>query len=1148
MRHLGQRRAPPRTGGSARPLASSWPCLAALLALVASGCLVDAAPARAADVTIKGIAEKGFGRIELAFDRTTKVRIGNNGTVLVIGFAEASRVRVEKLVDELPGYVAASRRDPDGTGIRLALSRPFRVSQLEAGERVFLDLLPERWTGLPPGLPPQVVAELAERARVAEEKLKAENSRRLAPVQPVSMRLGQTSERTRFVFEPPPGTRMSFEDRDDVTELRLEGRLTLDRAGNRPKAAQGVTDFEVGESETALTIRITGKPGHALRSFLDDGTAVVELLAPAPPTPPVATTPTPPARAVPAEAPRKEVERAEASPARASPASAPIAQAPRETTARPDPAPPPAEPPAQPPVAAERPGSVRPVAAKDEEGAGLVIPFRRPTPAAAFERGSRTIVVFQTADVIEMAGLADELREAIGLRDMRQQGGFAVLTFDQRPGQPLRLLPEGRGWRLASGTSAIPPDDVLVTRAGGQDGRGEVKVELAGTAVHWLLDPDDVPLAVVTTVGRQGLANPRRYVEFQLQPTIQGVVVQPNADGVQVALARGAVVVSRKSGLALSTVGQAGGVNDRHPFVIRSDEWESETGGDVMSRYRGLLQAAAEAPRAGKPAIRFNLARLFLANGMAIEAMSVLGAAAADDPLFGRRRETLLMAGIAAARARRPKEARAFLSDESLGADPEAALWRAGLDAEAGEWDKALAGLRRAEPVLIRYPDEIAGAFRLATVRGSVATGDVKSAEDALATIDRLPPGSVDRDEVDFLRAGVDEAAGRVAPALATFERLSEGASRPTAAAATLRAVQLGRRTAKLPVGDAVTRLETLAVSWRGDETELGTLAELVKLYGETKRWRELLATARLAYFRFPQREETRRIHDEASAKFEALFLGREGDGMDAVQYLALYYDFKEFAPVGRRGDEIVRRISDRLVEIDLLDQAATLLQHQVDHRLTGIARATIATRLAALRLMSGKPGLALSTLIASRMAELPAPLRRLRLIIEAQAQADLHRVELALEAVEGEEGADFARLRASIHFGARRWREAGEAFEQLLGTRWQDADALTEEERRDVIRAMLADTLAQEWMGLERLRSKFAAKMADSPDAKLFETLSRPRAVQSAEFRAALREASRADTLRRFLSDWSRVSALPDEPPPPPSKAATAKPRTGPG
>ncbi|WP_204305919.1 hypothetical protein, partial [Stenotrophomonas maltophilia] len=74
---------------------------------------------------------------------------------------------------------------------------------------------------------------------------------------------------------------------------------------------------------------------------------------------------------------------------------------------------------------------------------------------------------------------------------------------------------------------------------------------------------------------------------------------------------------------------------------------------------------------------------------------------------------------------------------------------------------------------------------------------------------------------------------------------------------------------------------------------------------------------------------------------------------MKPVDALALYYDFRDMTPQGRRGDEIIRRLADRLANMDLLDQAASLLQHQVDRRLTGAARSQVAARLAVVHLMN---------------------------------------------------------------------------------------------------------------------------------------------------------------------------------------------------
>ena len=129
----------------------------------------------------------------------------------------------------------------------------------------------------------------------------------------------------------------------------------------------------------------------------------------------------------------------------------------------------------------------------------------------------------------------------------------------------------------------------------------------------------------------------------------------------------------------------------------------------------------------------------------------------------------------------------------------------------------------------------------------------------------------------------------------------------------------------------------------------------------------------------------------------------------------------------------MIRRLADRLVAVDLLDQAAELLQHQVDHRLQGAARAQVATRLAVIYLMNRKPDRALATLRATRTAELSNELRDQRLLLEARALSDTGRHDLALELIANIEGHEATRLRSDILWAAKRWRAGGRADRAAL-------------------------------------------------------------------------------------------------------------------
>jgi hypothetical protein len=294
----------------------------------------------------------------------------------------------------------------------------------------------------------------------------------------------------------------------------------------------------------------------------------------------------------------------------------------------------------------------------------------------------------------------------------------------------------------------------------------------------------------------------------------------------------------------------------------------------------------------------------------------------------------------------------------------------------------------------------------------------------------------------------------------------------------------------------------------------------------------------------------TRRIYDDAAATFEALFLSPKGDNLAAVEALGLFYDFRELTPIGRRGDEMIRRLADRLVSVDLLDQAAELLQHQVDHRLQGAARAQVAVRLAVVYLMNRKPERALATLRSTRTADLSNELRNQRLLLEARALSDTSRHDLALEVVANLEGREASRLRSDVLWGAHRWRDASEQIELLYGERWRQWEPLTDVERSDVLRAAIGYALAEDSVGLDRFREKYSGKMVDGGDRRAFEIAAAPLTASTAEFRDVARMVSATDTLDGFLRDmrarYPDTGALGAAPGLPPALPTVPKPPQG--
>jgi hypothetical protein len=215
--------------------------------------------------------------------------------------------------------------------------------------------------------------------------------------------------------------------------------------------------------------------------------------------------------------------------------------------------------------------------------------------------------------------------------------------------------------------------------------------------------------------------------------------------------------------------------------------------------------------------------------------------------------------------------------------------------------------------------------------------------------------------------------------------------------------------------------------------------------------------------------------------------------------------------------------LTDRLVAVDLLDQAAELLQHQVDNRLQGAARAQVATKLATIYLMNHKPDFALSAIQKTRVSDLAGDLREQRLLLESRALSDIGRYDVALEIIEGMKATEAMRLRADILWTGKKWREAGEAIELLYGERWKEFAPLGDQERTDILRGAIAYSLAEDAMGLKRFRDKYAAKMVDGADRRAFEVVSAPIGPGSKEFRDVANAIGNTGTLDAFLREMHK-------------------------
>ncbi len=487
------------------------------------------------------------------------------------------------------------------------------------------------------------------------------------------------------------------------------------------------------------------------------------------------------------------------------------------------------------------------------------------------------------------------------------------------------------------------------------------------------------------------------------------------------------------------------------------------------------------------------------------------------------------------------------LANPAVGTNYDSHLWKALALARQAKWAEAREKFKNVEFAITTLPLELQRIVISEALRASLEVKDYSGAAKRSSDMDvvGIPPDL--KPAISVLRGRLAEALGHDKDAQTLYQFAIESPDRSAASEARLLDIILRRKRDEVGQADALRELETLAVTWRGDAVEVKVLQMMAAIYADTGRYREALAASKIATRLQPNAEPSRQAQDIAAALFEQLFLGPKGDDLPPIDALAMFYEYRELTPIGRRGDEMIRRLADRLVAVDLLDQASELLQYQIDRRLEGAARAQVAARLAIVYLTGRKPDRAIAALRTTRIADLSGELRQQRLLLEARAQSDVGRHDLALDIISNIVGREAIRLRSDIYWAARRWREASEQIELYYADRWRDFKPLNQVEKSDIIRAVVGYSLAEDVLGLARFREKYAPLMSGDSDRATFETASHPAAANSAEFALIAKMAASVDTLDGFLREMkARFPDASAKAPLPPESAKADPANTG--
>jgi hypothetical protein len=782
----------------------------------------------------------------------------------------------------------------------------------------------------------------------------------------------------------------------------------------------------------------------------------------------------------------------------------------------------------------------------------LGFPFGQPGGAAVWARAGFLWMAFDVRASLDLEAVRQEASQIIGVIEQIESPYATVLRMTIPDGIGLYTTRTAEGdWRVTLQQGTLQPVEKLgpsielddQTRA-----RLIVPLEDVGPIIP-IDDPEvgDTLRVVTTTQSGYGIEVALNYPEFEVLPSVQGVVVAPMNESVQVADRSDgqAVIVTAADGLNISPEGarllaSATGVrastgDGREGLIFDLDTWRRGGLDEFNKAIRKLRLDIANSGDEHRNKARLELAQYYMANGLGPEANAVVSAMEGDDPLIAQKLQFRALKAAVKFLNRDYGEAERLLNDERLRAIPEMKMWRAVNLAALGRPNEGARDLLDSFHILDFYPPELLSRLGPLATEQALIVGNPEAGMDLIEKMlvtSGLSESKIQ--DVQYLKGFFEEEAGELEQAVATWDQVAEGDNRKARAHAIFDRTELLMRLQRLTVEDAIEQLQQLRFAWRGDGFEMALLKRIGELQIENKDFRDGLNTLRQVAIFFPNKPVATEATDLMHKTFENLYLGDDINNISAIKAVALYDEFRELTPAGEKGDELIRRLADRMVDVELFERAENLLEHQVDFRLNGVEKARVGARLALVYLLDSKPEDTIRVIDDTDEPGVSDELATQRRHLKARALLDTDRGAEAIASLDGDLSKNAELLRVDYYRQTRDYMSAAETFQRLVGDdEERQSGPISDERARYLLNWAVNLAMAGQERTLNMLKRRYGEGMAQSPFAQAFSLITSSPTQGLIDYRTLADKVDEVESFQGFLATYrdqlekSQLSAI---------------------
>jgi hypothetical protein len=1127
--------------------------------------LSNGGAAFADQVPIKSAARPGYGRLVFNWPTPVPFTAKISSSRLVMQFGRPIEANYSGAIRSLSKYISGAQPSVDGRTVSFVLKKEFGLRSFDSGAAIVVDLLDE----------------VPKSKKATQAKQKAPKAQQPSPVRAssksgdplVKVRKGQHAKYSRIVFDWPRKVEYKFSQSGQTATISFlsPANINLGAVGQRPPKFVENISVGSGNNGPIVTLKIPG--ASRVKHFLVGSKIVVDIFAPgtrkAGPNPASQSATASPAPVkkvvlkVPSKPLKKEIKVAKKE-----------ARKPTNLADKPEPAakkitggssskatgaevagkpfsltpgkgvtitkgaqPGNSNSSVGPTTAQGRAAGAIAAATQLKGTAGAVLlkfNWEESVAAAVFPRAGALWIVF------------DRKSKSLNIDALRAAGGNAIRSINLIPsenGTVLRLVTvsginptlkrDGLTWIFDFKKQNLQLNKAIDAKAQPNSPTGArifLPVQEPGDPVI-VTDPEVGDNLVVIPVVPLGNGVVKRYMYPQLQilPSSQGVVIRPWVDNIRVRSIRQGIEISSPGQLIISSVSKAAAAGAKSSSLraltrlLDFKRWRNVTTKAFTQDRRKLQFDITRKKGLKREDARLELAKFYMANGFGAEVMGIMRVIEKDRPAVKDDPEFRLIRGIGSYMLGRFSDAKTDVYHKSIEKYDEGKFWQSVVDGKMGGRAQASLNLRRFGGITRPYPAALKYPLSLLIAEAAIDVGDVRIAKmflDVVEAEEKLGPSL--KGQLSFTKGRFLELSGDFENAVGEWEEAMESKHGPSRARATVARAELLLKLQNISRGETIDELETLRFAWRGDEFEFNLLRRLGRLYMEDGNFRNGLLTLKQAATHFREVQKAKEVTQEMTDAFSELYLNSAADSLPPVTAIALYDEFKELTPVGARGDEMIRKLADRLVGIDLLDDGARLLEEQVKFRLKGEERARVAARLAVVHLMNHDFIKARDVLNSTNKANLSPPLVEERRHLRARALMGMKLDGAALKLLKADKSITANLLRIEIFWNSKNWSNASRVLRKLLRQMKAKPDEpLTDEQGRYVLNLAISNTLSGNERATSRIRRDFGSAMNVTSYGDAFRLIATPQTGALIDYRTISNKVKDAELFTTFMAAY---------------------------